>query len=376
MKLYFMKQSAIDYLKANIKTLYMNYYRYATNEWIYDLFDYDPFEFFMEIPDFHLAPIGDVMGETDVENCKRMYSNLQRLSESQAADERLWAGLCHDAFYPYIRLRWKYGTMRQKKVDTDVSAILSRFYFLNISSKYRNTLARYWWVGRLTYCSDSPDHWQYLDKIGPEDFSTKLSDIFYSNTFAANPELLHGICEALDFFRIRGQKVLMRDHLRPALQYLNALGGGILLDALSEEDISSIMIEIIGKLRNGEQGDFMNNAGIGADNEPIDADVVEDDDLAPDVNIDYQEEQEALEQQVEAVDVESVLGAPETVERGHTVWVELQSSHKMRRYDIPLTDDDRRLYGIEQQMLGKHVGDRVQVRLETYEIKEILWGHE
>ena len=68
MKLYFMKQSAIDYLKTNMRTLYMNYYRYNTNEWIYDLFSYDPFELFMDVPDFSLASIGESKGEADFEN--------------------------------------------------------------------------------------------------------------------------------------------------------------------------------------------------------------------------------------------------------------------------------------------------------------------
>ena len=40
MKIYFMKQKALDYMRANIGTLYVNYYRERTNQWIYDLFDY------------------------------------------------------------------------------------------------------------------------------------------------------------------------------------------------------------------------------------------------------------------------------------------------------------------------------------------------
>ena len=52
-----MKKNAIDYLKTNMRNQYMNYYRYKTNEWIYNLFDYDPFEFFIEIPDFELVDL-------------------------------------------------------------------------------------------------------------------------------------------------------------------------------------------------------------------------------------------------------------------------------------------------------------------------------
>ena len=63
-----MKQKALDYMRANIGTLYVNYYRERTNQWIYDLFDYDPFELFMDVPDFKLASLENKMGELDLEN--------------------------------------------------------------------------------------------------------------------------------------------------------------------------------------------------------------------------------------------------------------------------------------------------------------------
>ena len=57
MKILFMKQDALSFIKENMKTLYVNYYREKTNKWIYDLFDYDPFDVVIEVPDFELAPI-------------------------------------------------------------------------------------------------------------------------------------------------------------------------------------------------------------------------------------------------------------------------------------------------------------------------------
>ena len=36
-----MKQKALDYLRANMSTLYVNYYREKDNQWIKDLFDYE-----------------------------------------------------------------------------------------------------------------------------------------------------------------------------------------------------------------------------------------------------------------------------------------------------------------------------------------------
>jgi hypothetical protein len=374
MKLYFMKQSAIDYLKANMRNLYMNYFRYNTNEWIYDLFEYEPFEFFMEIPDFELAPISSAIGETELENCKILYTKLKQISESQASDERLWAGLCNDVFYKYVRARWGYSTLRSKNPEKDTTTVISRFFFSGggRGGMFRNTLAKCWWVGKTTYDKDNTEHWALLDAVGSEDFATKVSDIFYSNTFAANPEILRGICEGLLFFRDKNQKLVTKEHVRPTMKYLNALGGGLLLDALSAEDICNIVIENIGRLKNGKQGDFIEEemeAGIDANDEDISGEGSE----TPEVNVDYQEERTKLEQEVEGIDINEVLGCPQNVERGCTVTALKLSTNSEVIYNIPSLNEERELYTIEEKMLGKVVGDIIKINKDEYEIKTIRW---
>lgn len=373
MKLFFMKQSAIDYMKANMNSLYMNYFRYTTNEWINDLFEYDPFEFFTEVSDFDLMEISDPVGKTDLENAKILYRSLKRISESQAADERLWAGLCNGVFYEYVRERWGYSSLRPKNPERDGSTIISRFYFAGggLSGKFRNTLAKYWWIGRYTYSNIGTDHWILLDEIGPEDFTSKVNEIFYSNTFSANHDILNGICNGIEFFRSRDIYVSARKHLRPTLQYLNALGGGILLDELRTEDITSIVIESIGKLLKGEQSDI-----VLTDDQEDDADEEDIDELNNDtgveVNVNYEEEQEILEEEIENVDIHEVLDNPDIVERGCSVTV-LKNHDKNIIYRIPLENESRELYVIEEKLLGKHVGDRITMYSDEYEVVEINW---
>ena len=180
-----MKQKALDYMRANINSLYINYYRESTNQWIVDLFDYDPFEFFMEIPDFSLAPITSKKGEVDLENCKILYSKLMQISESQASDERLWAGLCNSTFYEYLIKRWDYKNLELKDPKNDASTVLSRFFFRGGTRAgfFRNSLAKCWWVGRATYQPDLKNKFELLDALGPDDFSSKVSDFFYSTVF-------------------------------------------------------------------------------------------------------------------------------------------------------------------------------------------------
>lgn len=374
MKLYFMKQNAIDYLKANMKNLYMNYFRYKTNDWIYEMFDYDPFVFFIEIPDFELASLtSSSAGEIELENSKRLYTQLRKISESQASDERLWAGLCNGVFYNYVRGRWNYSGMRPKDPQKDASAIISRFFFAGggRSGMYRNTLSKCWWVGRSTYDAENADHWNRLDMIGSEDFVSKVSDIFYSNTFASNAEILQGICNGLKFFRDKSQKIVVKDHIRPTMQYLNALGGGILLDALSAEDIATIVIENIGRIIKGDQGDFFQQVTDNAGEDLTETEESEDD--SAEVNVDYQEEQSELQKEVETINVDDVLGGPKTVERGCTVIVLKMSTNKEILYSIPLNNGERELYVIERKMLGMKVGERVRIQKDEYMIKTIRW---
>lgn len=86
MKIYFMKQSALDYIKQNIGSLYKNYYQFDSDEWIYELFDYDPFEVFGEVDDFELANLDQSAGEVDLQNCKILYDKLNHISDSKASD--------------------------------------------------------------------------------------------------------------------------------------------------------------------------------------------------------------------------------------------------------------------------------------------------
>ncbi|WP_022778289.1 DUF6339 family protein [Butyrivibrio sp. AE3009] len=261
MKLYFMKQDALDFFKANMDRLYVYYYQEKTNDWMTREYGDDPFSFFMEIPDFELASVKDMsIGEADFNNCKILYDNLRNVSESQASDERLWAGLCNSTFYGYVRSRYDYDNLELKKKDSDASAIISRFYFKGASRSgfYRNALAKCWWVGRATYDKENmKNHYERLDVIGPNDLTTKISDIFYSNTFASSPIIIAGICDMLGYFKEKGQTLDEKLHVRASMKYLNAVGGATLLDVLSREDIAKILIDYIESLLRGDDTDIV-----------------------------------------------------------------------------------------------------------------------
>ena len=390
MKIYFMKQKALDYMRANIGTLYVKYYREKTNQWIYDLFDYDPFELFMDVPDFTLSPLGSKKGELDLENCKILYKGLMSISASQASDERLWAGLCNGIFYEYLIGRWDYNNMEFKDSKKDSGTVLSRFFFSGGTRAgfFRNSLAKYWWVGHATYQSDAANKFELLDALGPEDFSSKISDLFYSNTFASNMTILRGICKAWKMFADKGIRLSVKEHFRPALQYLNALGGGILLDVLSEDEIKEIFFEYAYQLYSNKD-DF-------AITQKASDDIDSDDSTAPRIDDNIQQLREknkaviagnesdndeasnivigekSVDDKKEAQFVEKLMGAPNRVRYGCTVTVKKIGSDISITYHLPKSKKGK-WYGMTRLLLNKSVNDEIAHGKEAYVITEIKW---
>lgn len=289
MKLYIMKREALETLKENLPVIYGKYYTEKSNEWISDVCGMNPFVEFKEVPEFKLTDLdSDYMpGEIDLNNCKIIYEKLKFLSESQASDERLWAGLCHSTFYSYMKRRWKYGYgAKPKSAEKEAGAILLR-YFFTIAGRggfYRNTLSKCWWVGHNTYDpNNASNHFESLDIIGSNDLNSKISEFFRNYSFSSNPNVMAAIVESLRVFNEEGKKLAVREHIRPALQYLNAVGGSVVMDCLSKEEISSIFSDAISAIMQGdtpslnlsatandiEDNDLLDDPnGVDTDNEP------------------------------------------------------------------------------------------------------------
>jgi len=258
MKLYIMKRDALETLKANLPVVYGKYYTESSNKWIADICGENPFVEFKDVTEFKLADLDSDLapGEIDLNNCKIIYENLQFLSESQASDERLWAGLAHTTFYVYMRKRWGYGYGKKPKgAETETGAIKTRFFYKNggRSGFYRNTLAKCWWVGHNIYNpNNTSNHFEGLDIIGSNDLNSKINEFFYNFTFSSNPDIMAAIIESLRKFKEEGRQLLVREHIRPAMSYLNAVGGSVVIDCLEKEEITDIFSNAIEAIMQGD----------------------------------------------------------------------------------------------------------------------------
>ena len=385
MKLYFMKQDALDFMKHNMDRLYTYYFQEKTNDWMAKEYGSDPFSEFMEIPDFELADLdGMSIGEADFENCKILYNNLRNLSESQCSDERLWAGLCNGTFYDYVRRRYQYPAKQLKKKKTDSSAIISRFFFSGgiRSGFYRNGLAKCWWVGHATFDKNNVNHFEKLDIIGANDLTTKISDIFYSNTFSSNPTILSGICDGFKYFEDRGQVLDPKAHIRVALKYLNAVGGATLLDVLSSEEISKIVISRIITVLKGQSGDIEFELDEDDDDQLLEE--INDEDLEEitdedqeDIRDEYRGPEQASTNTnpspfinwFEETEEELELPGPDYITYGCWVKVLNEKENKEITYHIPLKNDkSKKWFGIEEKLMGRVIGYRIYISGGYYRV--------
>lgn len=345
MKLYFMKKEALDILKDNIDLVYNKYFTEKDNKWIWTICGGDPFIEYKEVPDFQLSDLDSDMSIGDIEfnNCKILYKNLWFFNESQASDERLWAGLCHSVFYNYVRKRWNYHSKQPKTQKEAVSNIKSRFFFSGgtRAGLYRNTLAKCWWVGKNTFDGTNTNPFEKLDIIGSNDISSKISDIFYSNNFSSNPTILDGIVNGIKYFKDEGIQITLREHIRPSLQLLNAVGGGLILDCLSEDDIAEIMIENIYAIMQGdEQGIITENSGDENDYNTIE-------------------------------NIDSADGDEMYIALGNRVTVFIPQTNETKIINADYLPGTNQFPALVKILLGKSIKDKVEFQGRTYQIKEI-----
>ena len=240
MKIHFFKEDALNYFESNIKSN-ISHYSDLNNNWVFEQYE-EPFEEIELNGNFPKMYINsNDPTKMDLENMKIFYPALKDLTEAQACDERLWAGLTHGDFFAYTQARWN----NPREIDNmkKENYISSRyFYSQGARSQVRHTLAKLWWVGKMVYDDqniDDPLH--FVDTVGRRDMATRVSDLFTSS-LSRNIHLLRPFLNVVDYFELNG-KSLNQDYFRSLVQYLNIIGGIYLIDFLDEKDIETKLIE-------------------------------------------------------------------------------------------------------------------------------------
>lgn len=241
MKLYFLKEDALETLRGNIRKNLKNY-THPINEWIVEYFQgQSPFiEYKISVADFTLDMLSDKPEETDIENIKRIYTNMKVLTETQATDERLWSGLAHGVFWEYMHYRWSKNIPNESEIN-------NRYFFGQSKrrSLIRNTISRLWWIGKLTYDESRKNPFELTEYL-KNDFTTKTLMLFSSN-YSSNPVIVRALLSSLLEYEKQGIEI-NRETFNEIIKYLNVLGGTFILDYLGEQELKNKITKKINTL--------------------------------------------------------------------------------------------------------------------------------
>ena len=239
MKIRFLKNDSLYILKDTIKDNIDNYSS-ANTLWIKEVTcDNNNFiDFKYEFPDFDLI-ISDNPEKDDLGNIKIIYSNMQKLTDSQASDERLWAGLCHDIFWNYMQKRWPVD-----KASDKAKYIKKNYFFAHGEKRslMTNGLARLWWIGRLTYDETNENNHYELTEYLSKDFNGKGFPLFGSN-FSNNRFLLRSFLYNIKSFEENNNTNLSRTQFIEMIKSMNMWSGKLMIDSLNKEVLDKKIID-------------------------------------------------------------------------------------------------------------------------------------
>ena len=179
---------------------------------------------------------------TDYENSIKVYSALKNLTESQASDERLWAGLAIEPeYYEYLKYRWgdTKNTLRYRVV----------YHAGGKRGFMYHGLARLWWLAHITYDESRSNPFE-LTKFTFK-YPHILEKRIYRN-FSNSKDIRIGIIEGIQkYVDIGGEyKIKKIDEL---YKHISTLGSVSLIDNYSQHEIKETTVNILQKYDQNEE---------------------------------------------------------------------------------------------------------------------------
>ncbi len=181
----------------------------------------------------------------DYENMKIIYESLKELTDSQASDERVWAGLAHNYCWEYMQKRWP---MPEKKENRN-SHILNNYFFWNSTKAvFLNGISRLWWYARYTYDNRLDNPYELTKYICDNDINGKIFPLLACK-FASDPEVFKKIIYSIKKFEEENNITLSREQFNELKKYLNRLSGKIVLDILSYNELNNKIVNKLSEIK-------------------------------------------------------------------------------------------------------------------------------
>jgi hypothetical protein len=169
----------------------------------------------------------------DIVNSLVVHSALEGMTPALAAEERVWVRLTHIECLEYTRARWLANQSAQ-----GLAKAIHKHVFApgRTGTRDDNAVSRLWWNVYIASLADPNDPEGALHLL------LKTADIRQGfverpGTAARRP-LARGILRAMR----RDQWIMSREsHFREFMKVLNRDGGGVLFEALTDEEVDQMM---------------------------------------------------------------------------------------------------------------------------------------
>ena len=177
---------------------------------------------------------------TDAENALTVYRALPDLTPHQASIERMWVHLCHCDCPGYVAQRWL--KIRPEKEEDAVRKVHNHFFAVGNRALIRdNGVSRLWWLGKIAHDaapSNPPEFLAIL--LHRQDVRSALIE---RPSVSMNPRVLGAIYTVMRESWKNGGALFERETFRTWMTSLNRRGGVVLLDALPDESLGSLLRE-------------------------------------------------------------------------------------------------------------------------------------
>lgn len=239
MKIRMFRPNALQALKQNAANNVPKYQE-GSSDWISEIFEDKTKVFLSKIDDQNVPLIIDGGHSTanDAENAKRLFQAYGKyITPVMAAEERLWASLCHNQYYEYMLHRWPVEV--RAKNQTEEGIVKSRYFFgHNIRrSQERNGLARLWLCAYMTYDKSRLDPFELTNVLLR---NTNFVMYLLGHSYSGNPMLVQGAVQAIaNMEQITGREVAATP-LKEVARYFNLISGSMALDSCSVAEFCQI----------------------------------------------------------------------------------------------------------------------------------------
>lgn len=173
------------------------------------------------------------LAKDDAAASKLVWEALRDVPPSLAADGRVWTRLSHVECIDYVRARWIGG-----RVGDDAKKAVLDHFFADTWTKCRddNAIGRLWWTAYVAHRAMPERHAEALSTIWKT--ADIRSNIVERPWITSRPKLAAGILRTIKTTpAVTENERAFRDFMKA----VNANGGGILFEAMADEEVDSFM---------------------------------------------------------------------------------------------------------------------------------------